>query len=241
MYVPSLIIISNPFIMKKITFFIVLAFFTSSVLHPQESSKFSVGLKAGYNSGFGAQTNFTLYNLVQDIPIHLRLEIGYTNIDPGVSSDARRIFINNATNGTPEKKGKIIDYRLDFLFPIELLNDSFIKIGPRHSKYKGNFKYIGGNEDFDVLSNQWGFGIGLGHFFKINDKLDFEINAGFDYFANATLTGHDTSYSPNDESINARNDNENDNIEFTFKEADQAINQPKYMPHIMLGINYQLF
>lgn len=227
--------------MKKVTFFIALAFFTFSILQAQESTKFSIGLKAGYNNGFGTQTNFTLYNLVQDIPIHLRLEIGYSNINPGDSADARRIFINNATNGTPEKKGQIIDYRLDFLFPFDLLNDSFIKIGPRYSNYKGNFKYTGGNEDFDVVSNQWGFGLGLGNFFKINKKLNLEMNAGFDYFINATLTGHDTSYSPDDDNINARNDNENDNTAFTFKEADNAINQPKYMPHIMVGINYILF
>ncbi|HIP48534.1 MAG TPA: hypothetical protein EYG92_06160 [Lutibacter sp.] len=227
--------------MKKVTFFIALAFFTFSILQAQESTKFSVGLKAGYNNGFGAQTNFTLYDLVQDIPIHLRLEIGYSNINPGVSADARRIFINNATNGTPEKKGQIIDYRLDFLFPFDLLNDSFIKVGPRYSNYTGNFKYTGGNEDFDVVSNQWGFGLGLGNFFKINEKLNLEINAGFDYFIAATLTGHDTSYSPDNENINARDDNENDNVEFTFKEADTAINQPKYMPHIMVGINYKLF
>jgi hypothetical protein len=28
--------------------------------------------------------------------------------------------------------------------------------GPRYSTFNGNFKYVGGNEDFDIKSKQWG-------------------------------------------------------------------------------------
>ena len=226
--------------MKKFTFFIALAFTTSLSLLAQDNSKFSVGLKAGYNSGIGFQTNITLYDFVQDTPFHVRLEFGYTSLNPGISPDARRVFINNATNGTPEKKGQTLDYRLDFLIPFDLLNDSFIKVGPRYTNFKGNFNYIGGNENFDVTSKQWGFGVGAGNFFQINKKIDLEVNLGFDYFLDNTLQGHDTSYSPDDENINPRDDNQNDNVEFTYDDADEAINQPRYMPHLMLGINYKL-
>lgn len=226
--------------MKRFTFFIALAFATFSSLFAQNNTKYSVGLKAGYNSGLGFQTNITLYDFVKDTPFHLRFELGYTNLNPGISADARRIFINNATNGTPEKKGRTMDYRLDFLIPFDLLNDSFLKVGPRYSSFTGNFNYIGGNENFDITSNQWGFGVGAGNFFEINEKLNLEVNLGFDYFLNNTLKGHDTSYSPDDENINARDDNQNDNVEFTFEDADDAVNQPKYMPHLMIGVNYKL-
>ncbi len=239
---PSLLI--NPLIplliMRKIIFSISLIFTILSSVFAQENSKFAVGLKTGYNNGFGIQTNFTVYDLVQDTPFHLRLAIGYTDLNPGISADARRIFINNATNGTPEKKGQTLDYRMDFLIPFNFLNDSFLEVGPRFSNFKGNFKYIGGNEDFDIVSNQWGFGVGAGNFFKINKRLELEISAGFDYFLATTLTGHDTSYSPDNENINPRDDNQNDNVEFTFDDADKAINQPKYTPHFMVGINYKL-
>lgn len=229
-----------PYKMKRFTFFIALAFATFTTLIAQNDSKLSVGLKTGYNTGLGIQANITLYDFVKDSPFNLRFELGYTSLNPGISPDARRIFINNATNGTPEKKGQTYDYRLDFLIPFDLLNDSFLKIGPRYTNFKGNFNYIGGNENFDVTSNQWGFGVGAGNFFEISKKLNLEVNLGFDYFLSNTLNGHDTSYSPDDENINPRNDNENDNVPFTFDDADTAINQPKYMPHLMIGVNYKL-
>jgi hypothetical protein len=86
--------------------------------------------------------------------VHLRFGVGYTSLDPGSSSDARRIFINNATNGVPEEKGKAFDYRLDFLWETSLLNleDSYIVFRPRYSSFRANFKYVGSNEDFDVTS-----------------------------------------------------------------------------------------
>ena len=63
---------------------------------------------------------------------------------------------------------------------------------------------------------------------------------GADYFFSSALTGHDTSYSPDNDNINARTDNENDNIEFTYKDADNAVNQPKIIPQIMIGLVYKL-
>ena len=140
--------------MKKFTFFIAIAIATFTTLSAQENSKLSVGLKAGYNTGIGIQANVTLFDFVQDTPFHVRFELGYTSLNPGNSPDARRIFINNATNGTPEKKGHTFDYRLDFLIPVDILNDSFLKVGPRYSNFTGNFNYVGGNENFDFTSNQ---------------------------------------------------------------------------------------
>jgi hypothetical protein len=226
--------------MKKFIFFVVLACAINLTLTAQETSKYSIGIKAGYNSGFNSQLSFTALNFIQDTSLHMRLEVGFTNLNPGNAADSRRIFINNATNGTPEKIGRSIDYRLDLLIPFDFLSDSFIKVGPRFSNFKGNFKYVGGNEDFDITSKQWGFGGGIGNFFKINEKLNFEVNLGFDYFLKNTLVGHDTSYRVDNENINPRNDNENDNNAFTFEDADKAVNQPEYMPHISIGVNYKL-
>jgi hypothetical protein len=225
--------------MKKYTFFIALALLSFNFF-AQETSKFALGLNAGYNRGLGFQTNFTIFDFVKDTPIHLRFGLGYTSLNPGNAADARRIFINNATNGTPEKSGQSIDLRLDFLIPFELFNDSFISIGPRYSSFKGNYKFIGGNEFFDITSNQWGVGAGIGNFFEISNRLDLEINAGLDYYLSSTLSGHDTSYSPDDENINPRDDNQNDNIPFTYSDANEAIQQPQLMPRVMIGVIYKL-
>ncbi len=225
--------------MKKQVLLAVLMW-SGFVLTAQNHSKLAVGINAGYNRGLGIQPHFTIYNLTQDLPMHLRLAVGYTQLNPGIATDARRIFINNATNGTPEKKGHSIDFRMDFLIPFKILNNSYINLGPRYSDFKANFKYVGGNEDFDIVSSNWGVGVGAGNFFKMGGKIDLEVSLGFDYFFNDTLTGHDTSYSPDNENINPRGDNQNNNIKFTYEDADQAINQPKYMPRFMIGVVYHL-
>ena len=206
----------------------------------KESSKLSAGIMAGYNRGVGMQGNLTLHN--NGLPFQLRFGLGYTFLNPGIAADARRIFINNATNGEPEKSGRSIDYRLDFMFARSLfgMKHSYLVLGPRGSSFKGNFKYIGGNEDFDVTSTQWGLGVGIESHFTMAPKLDLVIVAGLDYYIPSTLHGHDTSYSPNNDNVNPRNDNENDDTPFTYKDANAAIYQPGLMPYALIGLNFKL-
>ncbi len=205
-------------------------------------SKYSAGLIAGYNRGFGLQPNITLHNFWTGFPFELRLGIGYTRLNPGNELDARRIFVNNNTNGTPEKKGRSFDYRLDFMLSRTIFNisNSFLVFGPRYSTFLGDFKYVGGNEDFEVTSRQWGVGAGFEHYFKMYKNLNLVFAYGLDFYLPSTLTGHDTSYSPDNDNVNVRNDNQNDDIPFTYKIADKAINQPKFMPHVMLGVTFDL-
>jgi len=63
---------------------------------------------------------------------------------------------------------------------------------------------------------------------------------GVDYYFPSTLRGHDTSYSPDNDNVNPHNDNENGDIPFTYKDADKAIKQPRFMPRAMIGVNYSL-
>ena len=67
----------------------------------------------------------------------------------------------------------------------------------------------------------------------MNEKLNLVIALGFDFYLPSTLYGHDTSYSPD-------NDNENNDEPFTYKDADKAIYQPRFMPFAMIGLNYGL-
>lgn len=205
-------------------------------------SKVYAGFLTGYNRGYGIQANVGLTNVGNESPIELRVGLGYTFLNPGNAMDARRIFINNNTNGTPEKSGRSIDYRLDFIFhkPIFGLKHSYIIMGPRGSSFKGNFAYIGGNEEFDVISNQWGLGVGLENRTSLSPKLNLVVAIGLDYYIPTTLTGHDTSYSPDNDNVNPRNDNENDDEPFTYKDANEAISQPGFMPYAMLGLTLNL-
>lgn len=205
-----------------------------------EASSLSAGVLTGYNRGYGVEANLTLHN--SHLPFELRLGVGYSFINPGKVWDARRVFINNNTNGTPEKEGRSIDYRLDFMIPVSLfgLNQTYFVLGPRGSSFKGNFAYIGGNEEFDVTSQQWGAGAGLETHFKMAEKLDLVIAAGLDYYIPSTLHGHDTSYSPDNDNVNPRNDNQNNDEPFTYKDANEAIYQPGLMPFAMIGLNLSL-
>ena len=63
--------------------------------------------------------------------------------------------------------------------------------------------------------------------------LDLVINIGYDYYIKSTLYGHDTSYNPDGQDLNPRE-------EYNFNDADKAINQPNHQLKFMLGLSYNL-
>jgi hypothetical protein len=219
---------------------------TFSTLTGQENKgeplKFSGSISAGYNRGFVVHADIATVNLAKESSFRLRFGAGYTVLNPGNALDARRIFINNNTNGTPEKKGGSFDIRIDFMLPriVFGISPSYLVVGPRFSTFKGDFKYVGGNEDFEVRSHQWGIGAGFENYFKMTSKFNLVISYGLDFYAPSTLTGHDTSYSPDNDNVNPARDNKNGDVLFRYGDANRAIRQPFIMPHIMLGINFGL-
>ncbi len=158
------------------------------------------------------------------------MAIAYTLSQPGEALQARRIFINDATNGTPEKKGRVWDFRIDLLY--SLSRTVSVLGGVRYSAFTGNFRFVGGNEDFDVTSKQWGLGLGLEGQFRMGSRVDLVVSPGLDFYLPALLSGHDTSYSPSGENVNPRK-------EYTYKDADRAINQPRWVPRMMAGLVYR--
>jgi hypothetical protein len=232
---------------KEILLVLIILFITfASTLYGQTKGenpiKWSAGILTGYNRGFGIKTNLTARNFDKGFPFELRFGLGFNILNPGNAADARRIFINNATNGVPEKNGRSFDYRLDLLMPKTIfnVNHSYLAFGPRFSTFRGEFKYVGGNEDFEVTSNQWGLGGEIENHFKMIKNIELVMAFGIDFYLPGTLSGHDTSYSPDNDNINPSNDNQNDNRPFKYRDADKAINQPKFMPHVMLGVNFNL-
>lgn len=232
----------NVILIVSIFLFTGLSFVSFSQDEIEEPSKLTAGIITGYYSGYGIQANIKANDFAKEFPFELRLGIGYTILSPGHAADARRIFINNATNGVPEKRGSNFDYRMDFLLPKTIFGakNSYLVFGPRYSTFKGNFKYVGGNEDFDVTSKQWGIGGGIENHFTMTKNIDLVLVFGLDYFFNSTLKGHDTSYSPDNDNVNARKDNQNNDTVFNYKDADKAINQPKIMPRVMIGVSFGL-
>jgi hypothetical protein len=222
-------------IIKTTFFFLLLANSLSFAQTVQTSSglspKFYGGLVFGYNGGFGGQLNFTMTSYQSGFPLSIRFGFGYTNVDPGIPADTRKIFINDATNGTPEEKGYIWDLRLDFMIPVNVLYKTNIYLGPRYSMFTGNFDFVDGNENFDISCNQFGLGGGIETQFLLVQNLYLVMSGGADYFFQSTLKGHDTAYSPDGDNVNPRQD-------YTYEDADNAVNQPTIVGRFMIGINY---
>jgi len=194
-----------------------------------------LGTDIGFRSGLAFQLNGTVSNFADDFPLQMRLGAAYTSIDPGNPWAARRIFINNATNGTPEESGWMMDVRFDLLYKVKWfsLKDAYFYAGPRYAWFTARFDFVGGNEDFDIVSDQWGFGVGLESRMKVSKNIQIVLNGALDYFFTDFLHGHDTSYYSDGEIVNGQED-------FNYDDADRAINQPKMVPKISIGINYLL-
>jgi hypothetical protein len=194
---------------------------------------FRGSFQLGYAGGTGAQANISVADLARDFPLVMRFGIAYLKTDPGNPAEARINFINDATNGTPEESGHVWDFRLDFLYPVHWLGlkRGYFLVGPRYSRFTGTFNYIGGNEKFDITADQLGLGVGLESYFAMNNKMDLIMGGGIDNYFNSTLEGHDTSYSPNGESVNGRDG-------YDYSSADKAVNQPKFEFRLMMGIAY---
>ena len=200
---------------------------------PASGPVFSGGLEMGYYGGTGVQAYGIVRNLAVDFPFNLRFAVGFASVEPGLPDAARQVFINDATNGIPEESGRQYDFRFDMLYPVNLFNlpQSYFFGGVRHARFNANFKFVGGNEDFDVKSNQWGIGTGVESFFAISSRMDLILHLGADYYFESRLVGHDTEYSPDGDNANARDG-------YSYDDADAAVNQPKFEPQFMLGVAY---
>ena len=222
--------------MRKLNKQIVLVLFLLLLFHHQGSAQNSaVGFTLGHNGGLTFRFHGLLSDFAQGFPLSVKLGIGYTSVDPGNAADARRIFINDATNGTPEQGGRVWDFRADLLYTMKWFSPArtYLFAGVRYALFSGNFKFIGGNEDFDVTSNPWGIGAGIEMHFKMTNQIDLVTTAGLDYYLNSELQGHDTTYSPDGENINPRPG-------YSYKDADKAVHQPKVELLLMVGLNYHL-
>jgi hypothetical protein len=202
---------------------------TGGDLHPAAS--FFAGGLAGFQGGPSLQAFVQVQDFAQGLPIKARFRVARTLVEPGSAPDARRIFINDATNGTPQKKGHTLDLGVDGLYPLG--RRTYLFAGMRHTRFTANFNFVGGNEDFDVTSAQWGLGGGMEASFPMSPKMDLILSAGGEYFFPARLTGHDTSYAPDGDNVNPRKD-------YTYADAEAAVNQPTWRPAGVVGISYRL-
>jgi hypothetical protein len=71
-------------------------------------------------------------------------------------------------------------------------------------------------------------------------KLDLIFAFVLDNFFQSKLSNQNTTYNPDNDNVDQRKDNENDDIYFRYENADKAMNQPRLLPRVMLGISFRL-
>ena len=93
----------------------------------------------GHDGGPSGQINVAVSDFARNFPLGARFSLGYTSVDPGSPLDARRIFINDATNGTPEESGRYWAFSFDLVYALSSLGNQQIYLygGPRHARFRG--------------------------------------------------------------------------------------------------------
>jgi hypothetical protein len=199
-----------------------------------ENRFFTGEITTGYYGGIGLKASGTMANFADGFPFQVRFGLGYAWVAPGDAVRARRVFINQDTQGSPTGNAKTWDASVDVMYPIHLfsLKRSRLFVGARHSNFTAHFEYIGGNETFDVNNNPWGVGGGVETAFALSPRVDMITSLGADYYFHATLSGHDTYYYANGSDLHGKEN-------FTYKDADNAIKQPDLRTRILFGIAYR--
>lgn len=196
------------------------------------------GVDAGYDGGGGAGLRVSMMKLSRSIPLSLEAGGGiYYQDNPGDAVAARHIFINDNEGGTVEKYGRSWTAMINVVLDIKREKDYTLRLkgGPRHNWYTAHFSYIGDNESFDVHSRHWGAGADMELVVVTSPRSHLTLTAGGTWYVPATMSGHGTYYySPDGVDDNPRND-------YTYKDSNEAINQPTLEWKAMVGFHYRLF
>ena len=192
------------------------------------------GLNVGYTGGLGIQATGSFMDFTRDLPLSARFTLGYNSASAGNPYAARRNFINDNTNGDPEKSASTWQFRFDLMFPTFKIGPQklYLFVGPRYASYTANYNFVGGNENFDVTSKTWGAGLGFESWFAVTDTSDFVLQLGVDWYGKAKLEGHDTAYLPSGDHVNPRDG-------YDWNTADDAIDQPDLEVLAMMGMRFR--
>jgi hypothetical protein len=201
---------------------------------PTAAVELGVSGMLGYQQGFGLRATGEAARLLEEVPLGLSLSVAYVFMDPGSPDAARAIFINDATNGTPETSGGAWTLGLNAIWYLRVpgVENFGVVLGPRFSAFSGRFRYVGGNEDFYVTTDEWGVGTGVQCSVPVSRHWGIAISAGFDWYPSATLYGHDTSYSTGGAIVNGKHT-------YAWGDANAAVNQPQYVPSILVGVSWR--
>jgi hypothetical protein len=84
-----------------------------------------------------------------------------------------------------------------------------------------------------VVSSHWGIALGAETSYPMSARTALMVSGGFELFKSSRLSGHDTSYSPDGDNANPRED-------YRHTNADDAVAQPSLRPGLMVEVRYRL-
>lgn len=192
----------------------------------------------GYSEDLGVYMGLRLDNLSTDSPFFIQARGGYIyQKDPGNAEDARSIYINDGTGGSIEEYGESYLLALDLGYKLSQWNGQTIEvsISGLWNHYKAHFGFIGDNEVFAVKTSA--FGLGLGGALRIplsKTQNSLMIKTTVEYYPKTLIEAHGTFYyTPSGDDDNVRND-------YTYEDADGAINQPEFRFSVLVGFLYKI-
>jgi hypothetical protein len=191
----------------------------------------------GYRGDASGTIGLGIRDVMPSIPIGARLTAGVVyQFDSGDATAARRIFINDNEGGSIEKWGLSHLLSLDITYGV--ISGKSLRIegyaGPRVSFYSAHFGFIGNNEVFAARSDSFGLGGGMQAVLRTGPRLSTVLSAGADFFFPSRLYAHGTYYyTPSGVDQVPRDD-------YTYEDADAAVNQPIFVPVATLGFEYSL-
>jgi hypothetical protein len=206
-------------------------------LAPAPALDFFECFASGYRGDLAGTIGLGMRDLIPSIPIGARLTAGAVyQFDSGDATAARHIFINDNEGGSIEKWGLSHVLSLDITYKV--LSGKNLRVegygGPRVSFYSAHFGFIGNNEVFAARSDSFGLGGGMQAVLRTGPRLAAVLSAGAEFYFPSRLYAHGTYYyTPSGVDQVPRED-------YTYKDADAAVNQPKFIPVAILGFEYSM-
>lgn len=213
---------------------IILIFLPLSIFSLEPYHEVSIG----YSQDLGLYMGLRLEDSSKDFPIFLQGRGGYVyQVEPGNATEAREIFINDNAGGNIEEYGESYMLALDLGYKLKDWEKFSLEVtlSGLWNYYLAHFAFIGNNESFAV--NTSSFGVGAGAALRIpisKSQSALMLKTGLEYYPKALLEAHGTYfYTPDGEDDRVRND-------YTYEDADKAINQPEYRFYLQVGLLYRI-
>jgi hypothetical protein len=226
----------TPTLRKKFMKYIMLIMITliTSPLLPALQPYHEITL--GYGQDLAVNMALRVEDSSPGFPLFVQGRLGYIyQKDPGNAELARQIFINDNQGGTIQKYGESYLVAMDLGWKAAYFEKFSLEIilSGLWNHYRANFSFLGNNEAFTVKTSPYGVGLGAAMRLPLSNRgSSLMVKSGMEYYPKALIDSHGTFfYTPDGNDDQPRND-------FTYKDADGAINQPEFRFLIQVGILY---